>query len=178
MTPDQRQCIRKVHELVQADMDRLKAERGDILVSLVESHNEEECTFETVSFPAILNDLKRLTRNAEDIHRCLCIYSSTLWGSMLSPLQSAKFVTFCAPGCPNIFALTACCCDETLSDSHLAGGQQEPLDLSGLCTQMEDRYRQVWRIHTDGREDSSPISGVTDYMYSSLAGLPSTVTGT
>lgn len=60
----------------------------------------------------------------------------------------------------------------------VAGGMQEPLDLSGLCAQMEDRYRQVWRIHTDGREDSSPISGVTDYMYSSLAGLPSTVTGT
>ncbi|KAK9807213.1 hypothetical protein WJX73_009746 [Symbiochloris irregularis] len=162
ISTEQRATMVKVLEMVKADIQRLKAERSSILLSLVEKHNVEEPTLEPRQFSGILSDLRRLTHNAEDIHRAHCIYASTMWSGVLNPIQVGKLCLCCQPNTPNIYMLGAAAA-ESAADS----GDLQAEEAQGIAAQVESRYRQVWAQHSSitqaGQMGGMPIILANEY---------------
>lgn len=52
------------------------------VMAVQELDHLEQNTPEPKYFPGILDGLKRLTLNTEDMHRCYCIHGASLWSKV------------------------------------------------------------------------------------------------
>ncbi|KAK9792990.1 hypothetical protein WJX73_000592 [Symbiochloris irregularis] len=138
-TPEQRATMVKVYQLVVADIRRLKQERLNILNHLQELNALEAGTPEPRQFSAILDGLKQLTLNTEDMHRCYCIHGASLWSTMMNCIQVAKIVIHSFPGAPNMWTL--CTAAAELPADELVTNAE-------LNNAVESRYAEIWKWHS------------------------------